>query len=259
MNKILQNHTDMKYRADKGSFTVEAALIIPIFLFGLISVISMGIMMNVQLKIQRAINEESKLLALRCTDGHSEALSAVSEEVLEILGEMNTNFSCVEGGRDGLDFSRSKIDNQEYVELVAYYYCKPICGELLGITMFPVMQKSVMHVWNGYDRGYFDEECDYVYITGGSEVYHSDRECSHLVLSIKKVKEEEIQAERNQSGAKYYPCELCGGLISNGYLYTTKEGTRYHGRITCSGLKRTVKAVRLSEVGDRRECSRCRR
>ena len=56
----------------------------------------------------------------------------------------------------------------------------------------------------------------------------------------------------------YTACRLCGGepgLFS--YYYVTEEGERYHTSLSCSGLKRTVYLVRLSEAEGRTACSRC--
>ena len=40
-------------------------------------------------------------------------------------------------------------------------------------------------------------------------------------------------------------------------LYITNQGDCYHKDLGCSGIKRTVRMIRLSEVGTRRPCSRC--
>lgn len=42
-----------------------------------------------------------------------------------------------------------------------------------------------------------------------------------------------------------------------GRLYITNQGDCYHKDLGCSGIKRTVRMIRLSEVGTRRPCSRC--
>ena len=66
-------------------------------------------------------------------------------------------------------------------------------------------------------------------------------------------------AKRNESGAKYYPCEKCFKKTTLGeVVYITNTGTRYHNNINCSELKRTVHEVRLSDVKDtKRPCNKC--
>ena len=89
-----------------------------------------------------------------------------------------------------------------------------------------------------------------------------DGDLDHVVgvLSLKdfvlNVGKEELTALRNASGGRYSPCEKCGG-DGSGIVYITNEGDRYHNTIECSGLKRSVRCVPLSEAGGRAPCSRC--
>lgn len=72
------------------------------------------------------------------------------------------------------------------------------------------------------------------------------------------VSDTEVKALRNSSGGKYYPCEHCGGGAAGG-VYITDNGDRYHSTLACSGLKRTVYAVPVSEAAGKGVCSRCGR
>ena len=56
----------------------------------------------------------------------------------------------------------------------------------------------------------------------------------------------------------YAACEKCihkGSSLSA--IFVTAYGDCYHSTLGCSGLKRTIKAVRLKDVGRLRPCSRC--
>lgn len=58
--------------------------------------------------------------------------------------------------------------------------------------------------------------------------------------------------------SKYAACEKCihkGSSLSA--IFVTAYGDCYHSTLGCSGLKRTIKAVRLKDVGRLRPCSRC--
>ena len=76
------------------------------------------------------------------------------------------------------------------------------------------------------------------------------------LLRITLAGKDEVSSLRNASGGKYSPCEKCGGDGSV-IVYVTNEGDRYHNTIECSGLKRSVRCVPLSEAGGRSPCSRC--
>ena len=113
-------------------------------------------------------------------------------------------------------------------------------------------------VWNGYEKERFGiRDEGVVYITETGLVYHRDYHCTHLDLSIRMVSSEEVKRLRNKSGGKYHTCERCKG--GTGGVYITDTGNRYHSSLSCSGLKRTVYAVPLSEIAGKRACSKCDR
>mgnify|MGYP006872939421 CR=1 FL=1 len=109
-------------------------------------------------------------------------------------------------------------------------------------------RKTAYQAWTGYEKqGFGREDDDTVYVTETGLVYHRDYHCTHLELSIHMVPQSEIEALRNEGGGKYHPCEHCmKGTV--GGVYITDTGDRYHSSLSCSGLKRTVYAVPLSEV-----------
>lgn len=59
-------------------------------------------------------------------------------------------------------------------------------------------------------------------------------------------------------GGIYHLCERCGWMPGNdGNCYVTDYGDRYHTSLSCSGLKRKVYTVPLSEVKGKGACSKC--
>lgn len=245
----------------EGSLTIEAAIVIPLYVVAFAALLSIGNFMLFHVKMQMAITEEAKRVALRCNAENCEALSIIKDETLRILDDEKVSYSIVQNGIDGISFDGSEIDSGEYIVIKVDYIFAPVGGNVFGIFGIPVSQKCVMHNWCGYISGYWDDDYsqDYVYVTNNSEVYHRNRECSHIRLSVQSVKGTEIDSLRNEGGAKYYPCDICHADRNSDELYITKDGNRYHMNLTCSGLKRTVKAIRISEIGERRPCSRCAR
>ena len=94
-------------------------------------------------------------------------------------------------------------------------------------------------------------------MTEYGSVYHKNRSCTHLSLSIQAVASALVSAQRNESGEYYDPCEYCGDKGFVTVVFITSYGNRYHTTAKCRGLKRTVKALRLSEVEGVNACSKC--
>ena len=120
--------------------------------------------------------------------------------------------------------------------------------------------KCVVKPWTGYDitQGKNREEEDtIVYMTEYGSVYHKNRSCTHLSLSIQAVAWALVSAQRNESGESYDSCEYCGdrGFVTVAFI--TSYGNRYHTTSKCRGLKRNVKTLRLSEVEGVGPCQKC--
>ena len=114
--------------------------------------------------------------------------------------------------------------------------------------------------WTGYEKEFgFQEKEDIVYVTETGMVYHRNSQCTYLDLSIRMVGEKEIGKLRNENGAKYKACEKCGRKAGkNVYITNVREvGHSVASTIGCSGLKRKVYAIPISEALGKGECSRC--
>lgn len=131
-------------------------------------------------------------------------------------------------------------------------------GERLWIYPFQtkndVVQSAVCRAWIGFTE--LEEEETYVYVTPDGSVYHLYGDCTHLNLSIQKVSFPKACVSRNEYGEKYRPCELCKGDFG-ALVYITSEGNCYHSERSCSGLKRTIRQIPLSEAKGRGCCIRC--
>lgn len=117
-----------------------------------------------------------------------------------------------------------------------------------------ISSQAVCRAWIGYTKD--DTEETYVYITPEGSVYHLYSDCTHLKLSVRSTTMGIVGSLKNEYGQAYRKCEVCSLPFKN-LIYITSEGDCYHSDRNCSGLKRTIRRVPLSEAGGRSLCMRC--
>lgn len=203
--------------------------------------------------------------------GLTDAVNSIAEGTLVkafVKKELDTdwiNLSCIQDGYDGISFYYTRVlDEDDCIDIVARYRIRiPI--RIFGISDIKTHQRVRLRGWTGHrvppkytvvEEGETDETI--VFITPTGSVYHKRADCSYIRLTIKEISGIP-STERNKNGAIYYPCEECckGELPNTTSYYITDYGVRYHIQKNCSGLKRTVREVPLSEVSDRPACHRC--
>ena len=133
----------------------------------------------------------------------------------------------------------------------------------IGILKLPkgwLQVQCVVKPWTGYDvtevhkRG---EEDSIVYMTEYGSVYHKNRACTHLALSIRAVASSKIMENRNEDEEHYEACEYCGenGIVT--VVFVTSYGKKYHTTTKCQGLKRSIRSIPLSQVKGVNPCQKC--
>lgn len=131
---------------------------------------------------------------------------------------------------------------------------------LLAIPECRVYTQCVVKPWTGYDVTNADvwkKEEQIVYITEYGEVYHKNRGCSYLTLSIQAMDAGIIKEKRNETGEQYLPCEYCKSDSMVTLVYVTAYGNRYHTTTKCRGIKRTIKKIPISEIKEKTLCKKC--
>ncbi len=274
----------------EGGFTVEAAFVLPMVLFTFCAFLYFLVILNMQVILYESLSENARDMAryafayeeiLHMTpteeselkDNMEPELSDVLfhgfssayalEQIKQSVGEQWLNESCIQGGASGLTMlSDSLLDNNEMVDMVLRYRVNIpyLPGDMFD---FLCVQRVRIRAFTGFmpsgDNAAQEKE-QMVYVTETGTVYHTNKYCTHLNLSIKAVSTVNITTLRNNNGGKYYACELCGGTPENGdTVYLTRHGDRYHGNTDCPGLKRTWTEIPLSEVGERSLCTRCQK
>ena len=257
MNKRESGYVPVKLR---GSLTIEASLVIPIFLFAMFLVLSVINLLRFHLNLQEAVHQETKKLAMTAYESWNCSEGSVRSAVLARLDGTLMDKAFVKGGSSGIDFSGSRLCNREIVEINAIYEAQ-LPYDFFHLFDYRFAARCIMHTYIGYEKGLGERTAEkkdeeYVYVAENGTVYHTDRECSYLRLSIRETSMDSLKHLRNSSGHKYYACESCGHAAGS-RVYITADGICYHSSLSCSGLKRTVSCIPISETGGKKVCSRC--
>lgn len=259
----------------KGSMTLEAAFVLPFFLFAVINILFAVNIIGTQSRVNAALHQVGNKIAFsgyvyrRTVDKVlPDSLAGVAltslyarGQILEYVGREYLEQSCVVNGTGGISMAGSSVmEGDDMVDLQVSYRVKPF-APLMGFQGFAMRQRYYGRAWTGYDvtRYVSDvrQEDPMVYITKTGTVYHLDRNCTYLNPSVETVSAAAVADRRNQSGGKYHPCEICEGGRAQGQVYITSQGSSYHRLIQCPGLKRTIYTVPLSQVQGRGACSKC--
>ena len=243
----------------KGSLTVEAAVVLPLFFIGMLALICVMDIQRVKSEITVSLNESVKELGM-----YAYALGGLEDEsplggVDDVICIAYAQSKLKSNSRVSLNTLRSSY-HQNMVELwVMGKYRLPI--SLLPIPDIPFQSRVRVHDWTGYsgnDENESRESSQMVYVTEHQSVYHTSSKCTHLNLSIMQTTAAKVGGERNENGAKYHECNNCvDGSEHLGIVYITKSGSRYHAKADCHSLKRSVKLVLQETVSNLSECSRC--
>ncbi|GHU43176.1 hypothetical protein FACS1894111_08350 [Clostridia bacterium] len=239
-----------------GSLTVEAALVFPLVLFVLLLIMSLFRILQVEQMTAEALALAGEKTAIEANPSASEgedsrlygmAFLYFNQEIIH----QKCPVKYISGQNLGFDFSGSSTKGENIDLIVSYKLTLP--GGILNQWKIPVKQRVSIKKWTGYHGGSGDGgEDDWVYITETGTVYHVNRECTYLKLSIQMVTALQLLS------LSYSPCMICGrDNTPYAYYYITQEGGRYHTRLDCSGLKRTIYMIKLSQVNGRGKCSRC--
>ncbi len=249
----------------KASYTIEAAIVMPLFITLMVFGIFIFRILQVQSGIQQSLDIASRTMAVTLGD-HSQDEELSWDDVLLIGGTIayaneqilvnEVPLEYIDGGIIGLNYLGSSAQGN-YIDLQVKYNMTFPVG-LLGKHTFSVSQRSKNRKWVGYDPAEDEWDGEYVYITEHGSVYHTDINCTYLYPSVSMVSVDEVGDKRNKSGGKYYKCSRCKNVANNGYVYITDYGTAYHNSVACTEIKHNVSKVLYEDVKDTMAgCSKC--
>ncbi len=236
----------------KGSFTVEASLALPIFFFAMMTCIFIIRLLIYQDEVQWALTRIARESSIEMAVTENKLI----EEPLYFSGKMGL---YTKGNGLSISMAESKVKD-DYIDLTAAYAVK-LPFQIFSVKEVNFYQRIHTRAFTGMvSRAGREKDERIVYVADTGQVYHMDRECTYLRLSISQVKGSDVGSLRNDSGAKYKPCESCADDKVPGNhdrVYITNYGNRYHTLRTCSRMKRTIREIKLSEAGKLPPCSKC--
>lgn len=259
-----------------ASITVEASLVLPICIFFFVNILGVFDILRLQCDMEAALHQAGSEIfetagLLRCArkergaaeDLAGKAATAVyaGKLVRNYLGEDYLNSSAVVNKSKGLSFAESAISSDsDIVDIVVSYKVQPLF-KIASFTDFGMESRFYGHAFTGYDiKGSgvdkAGNEEEMVYVTEYGVVYHRSLGCSHLKQCAQAVSKAGVSVKRNKDGSKYYPCEYCKSNLGN-TVYITEYGNRYHSDINCTGMKRTIFTIPISEAAGKAPCSEC--
>ncbi len=244
-----------------GSMALEGSLVLPVFLFFMMTVLLSLETVRFQSNVQEALHQAGNLRALseyqaRYLGGEA---SEPEGQIREYLGSQLYPYLCTAGGEDGVmvqDLSSSEGNGR--IEIRVEYAIKPFIGWIpIGQVRF--RDCFISHPWIGYGGASVRDGAEgetYVYVTKTGGKYHLSHECTYLGVQPRATDYAGISSLRNASGEKYHACQRCRPA-RGGTVYITEAGSSYHGKADCSALKRTVYMIPLSEAAGYGACSKC--
>lgn len=243
----------------KGSLTLEAALVVPIFFFAMLCMVYLLEAMSIQTMMRNALYSVGKEVAQQAYGMPVLLPSDIEKWIVENIGTEKLEESILADGASGLDCKKTHIEHRTAVMDLSVCYQLEIPVLMFRIPAVSCEETLRVKGWTGYTNGlYIDTGSEMVYVTDYGIVYHKDKNCTYLELAIQSVSTKDVKDLRNASGAKYYPCEKCGKQATEtGQVYITTYGTRYHSSLDCNKIKRTVHEVPLDEVYGLGGCSKC--
>lgn len=218
------------YTLRKASLTVEASVVLPVFLLAMLMLLGIIDLCRLKTEHQAELVMQAKELSMYA-------------------------------------YLTPELYRDDYVDLYTIEaYELPV--KLFPFPDLKLAFRARIHTWTGRsDTDSAVEENDFgsdtaVYVSERETVYHTNAECTHLDLSIMQTNAGSLDKLRNAYGEAYHPCEKCCGTLNGEWshpdYYVTDHGNTYHVSKNCSSLKRTTKLVQLKDVTHLEECERCR-
>lgn len=254
-------------RNNVGSITLETALVLPLFIFAILSLLSVMTILRFYVSLEQEMTNTGEQIAIYTMAAEGTGFEEYSglfaqgyarTKVLSNYTDEDLENNGIANGRWGIvTYFSSVLEDDDIVDLVFHYRMKPKLN-FFDYAGFSLTNRSRVRAWTGYEciSNNSENEDRIVYVAENGTVYHLTETCTHLNLSISTVSFSEVDSLRNNGGGRYSCCEICG-YEEQETVFITNEGDRYHSSLTCGGLRRTIRSIPVSQVGSMPVCSRC--
>lgn len=249
-------------RRVRAGMTVEAAVVLPLCLFFLLNLSSAVEMIRLHNRIETSLwNTGSQLALYEYEQSDSKPVSVltafyVQNRLIFDAGKEYLDRSPLLYGHNGIQLLESDMLQDDMLSISVTYRVAPLFLPV-SFASFRMANRFQVHLWDGYEIPENPVVEGVVYVTEYGEVYHTDRNCYHLKVTVHAVTAGRLDKERNADGKKYRSCKKCAYGTKPELIYVTREGDSYHYDINCSGLKRTVHAMTPEEAENLRKCAHC--
>ncbi len=241
----------------KASITVEAALAVPVFFLAMITILYLFEMAAIQTTVRAGLQYAGKKAVKETYLTKTILPASIEEDVVNAIGSDRLSRSIIIGGSGGISCEGSWMSPRTGIGTLKAAYRVRLPISFFGTLSRKYEISMKIKSWIGYEKVVFGSDSqEIVYVTETGLVYHRDYHCTYLDLSIHAVSAADLADARNESGGRYKPCSRCHPA-SSGQVYIANYGDSYHGNMFCSGIKRTVYSVPLSEVMGKGACTKC--
>lgn len=251
----------------KGSATVEALLVLPIIFSFAMFFISIIEAIGIHSRIGSILARKGTEFVAYSYAFEKIAKSEDEEEtdtIMEKAGEfvlteglllMELEKSDVFGRIENPICFLGTFQEDDGIDISISYNIRPIV-KIPGYDGILLTNRFYSKRFTGYTKPF--EECEMVYVTKESEVYHTQTDCRALKTTIESVDFDSLKKIRNLDGKIYYSCDKCRQEYDPQTVYITPYGVTYHTYKECPGLTLDLYKIPLSEVGDKRKCFYCK-
>lgn len=227
--------------------TVEAVFVLPMLLFAICGILSLGRVYSSMDKVNHALQETGKTIALEL--GETPVTQNTVRRILEgylpqYPGNIRGIIRIDKVGYDkGTKEWNIKISYKIGIDL-------PLIGNYKINCYDEIRQKAFC----GFSYQENPEGIgNYVYIAENESVYHTSLECTYLNISKNPMLKEEAE----KFGKTV--CAHCKTSQSAGIVFCTDTGDKYHNTLTCGSLNRNIRIVNENQVKGMMKCSRCQK